>query len=254
MREGDPVEHTPASRADEGARTPAGSVCGRDRAGGAPRYRTVLLDLDGTLVDSLRDLADAGNFACRQMGWPTHRLPEYRRMVGNGQRVLARRIAPEGLRGDADAVERAYLLFCERYAAHRTDHTAPYPGIPQALARMRRAGVRLGVLTNKNEEFARDLVRLMLADAVDLVAGRTDAVPAKPDPAMGRALMGALGASPASTLMVGDSDVDIACGRSLGVDACGVLWGFRDRQELLAAGATHLAPTPEALADLVVGA
>lgn len=261
--EGAPIENAPATDAPQDAPAatltgdlPAATLTEDAPAEEAPtasarRYRTLLLDLDGTLLDTLQDLADAGNYMAAQMGWPVHEVAAYRMMVGNGQRVLATRIAPPELRDDAELMERAYRIFTDRYEAHRMDHTAPYPGILPVLERIRQAGIRIGVLTNKNEESSRQMVRDLLGDVIEYVVGRKDGVPAKPDPTMGRNLMKELGATPDSTLMVGDSKVDMECGRNLGVETCGVLWGFRSREELVGAGAVYLVSTPDELVQLL---
>ena len=219
----------------------------------APVYRTVLFDCDGTLLDTLDDLAGAGNAVCALNGWPSFTPDEYRHLVGNGQRVLVRRITPPALRDDPATLSRAYDQFCDVYARHGLDTTRPYPGIVETVGTLAANGVRLGVLTNKNADAAARLVRRFFGDLLPVVQGRTDDMPAKPDPAMTSALMARLGADPASTLMVGDSDVDIACGVNAGIASCGVLWGFRDRRELEDAGATHIAATTRDLVRIVLG-
>jgi phosphoglycolate phosphatase len=219
----------------------------------APRFATVLLDCDGTLLNTIDDLAAAGNHVCAAHGWPTHATDAYKRMVGDGQRVLVSRFVPATVAADEAALEAAYQEFEAYYSAHKEDATAPYPGVVEALRELAAAGVRMGVLTNKNQDSADVLVAKYFGGLVDAVQGRVDGVPAKPDPAMTNALMARLGADPATTLMVGDTRVDVACGTNAGVVACGVLWGFRDRAELEDAGARWVVSTPEELVGVVLG-
>lgn len=220
---------------------------------GKPRFTTVLWDCDGTLLDTLADLAAAGNAICHAHGWPTFSEDAYRRKIGDGQRMLARRILPEALTTDDALAEQAYREFSAYYGAHRDDRTAPYPGIPEALRALGAAGVRMGVLTNKNQEFAEALVARWFGDELACVQGRTDDMPAKPEPPMTRALMGRLGADPARTLLVGDMPVDVACARNAGLAVCGAAWGFRGRAELETAGADWVADHPGQVVELVLG-
>ena len=267
-----------------------------------PRYHTVIFDCDGTLLNTLEDLAAAGNAVCARHGWPTYTLEQYKRKVGNGQLMLARRLMPPMIASDARAVAQICDEFSACYAQCKDDHTAPYPGIIELLDQLRAAGVRLAVLTNKNDEPAQELIAGFFGERFDCVQGRTDALPPKPAPAMMQAALrrlgveeavlaqakpaahasadkassadasaagttgageeiadGAAGISESTTnplagfLMVGDSDVDVQAGCNVGMDACGVLWGFRERAELERAGATHIAATPAELAALVLG-
>lgn len=217
------------------------------------RFSCVLWDCDGTLLNTIADLAAASNHVCESHGWPTFSEDEYRLKVGNGQRVLVTRFMPADLVGDERLVEATYREFCSYYAAHKEDRTAPYPGVVEALRTLAAAGVRMGVLTNKNQAESEELVARYFGDLLPVVQGRTDGMPAKPEPPMTRSLVGSLGADPRTTLMVGDTKVDIACGTNVGIATCGVLWGFRDRTELEAAGATWIVAQPSEVAALVLG-
>ena len=218
-----------------------------------PRFSYVLFDCDGTLLNTIGDLACAGNLVCEAHGWPTHDIDLFKRMVGDGQRMLVRRFVPEGIAADPDALEAAYQEFVELYSAHKEDTTGPYEGIVACVECLRAAGVHVGVLTNKNHEQAIPLVKKFFPGLFDAVQGRLDTLPAKPAAPMTHALMEALAADPASTLMVGDTSVDIACGTNAGIAACGVTWGFRPRAELVEAGADFLVDTPAELARLILG-
>ena len=216
-------------------------------------FSCVLWDCDGTLLNTIADLAGAANHVCAAHGWPTYSEEEYKLKVGNGQRVLVTRFIPPELSGDEALVEATYREFCAYYDAHKEDRTAPYPGIVDALRTLASSGVRMGVLTNKNQAESEELVRRYFGDLLTVVRGRTDDMPAKPEPPMTRSLVDRLGADPASTLMVGDTKVDIACGTNVGIATCGVLWGFRDRTELERAGATWIVERPDQIVDLVLG-
>ncbi|HJB22390.1 MAG TPA: HAD family hydrolase [Candidatus Fournierella merdavium] len=215
------------------------------------RFDHVVFDLDGTLLNTLRDLADAANFVCRANGWPEHTVDEYRYFVGNGIPKLCWRFAPETARDEA-AQKEVLAQFSARYDAHKEDTTAPYPGIEAMLDKLEAAGVRYGVLTNKEDSLAKAVMEHYFPGRFRFVQGAVPGVPTKPDPTALRRLLARMGADPARTLFVGDSDVDIHTAHNAGLPGAGVLWGFRTRQELKAAGANALADTPADLARIVL--
>lgn len=216
-------------------------------------YTTVIFDLDGTLLNTIQDLADAGNFVCAQRGWPLHSTEEYKKLVGNGIPRLVWRFTPPPFR-KGDSPDPAVLqAFLDRYAAHMQDHTGPYPGIPQLLKKLKDAHVQLAVLSNKQDALSKEVVAHYFPGQFDLVRGGRADTPAKPDPTGVFQVLKELSADPAHTLFVGDSDVDILTANHAGLAGCGVLWGFRDEAELTGAGAVHIADTPETLAQLILG-
>lgn len=232
---------------------------GLDEPNGRSTYHTVLFDCDGTLLDTIVDIATAGNEVCARHGWPAFSTDEYKLKVGDGQVTLVRRIMPPAFAGDEGALRDAYEEYCAAYDEHKLDTTAPYPGVLELLDELRGAGVRLGVLTNKDDDAAQQLIAGYFGDRLRWVQGRTDAMPPKPAPDMARALMRRMGIDPddptqlRGVLMVGDSGVDVRTGVSAGLDACGVLWGFRGREELAQAGARHIAARPAEVAQIVLG-
>ena len=214
-------------------------------------YPYVIFDLDGTLLNTIDDLAGAGNHVCRLHGWPTHSVDEFKRMVGNGIPKLVERFAPEGT--GAPVLEQALGEFMAWYGVHKADQTAPYPGMLQAVRRLKEAGVSIAVLSNKADEMAGPVVEGYYPQIFPLVQGALTGIPTKPDPTLLHRLMERMGASQENTLFVGDSNVDIQTAKNGGLTSCGVLWGFRSRQELEQEGADYLASTPEDLLTLILG-
>ena len=214
-------------------------------------YPYVIFDLDGTLLNTIDDLADAGNHVCRLHGWPVHSVEDFKRMVGNGIPKLVERFAPEGT--GAPVLEQALGEFMAWYGVHKEDKTAPYPGMLQAVRQLKEAGVSVAVLSNKADEMAGPVVEGYYPKSFPLVQGALPGVPTKPDPTLLHRLMERMGASQENTLFVGDSDVDIRTAKNGGLTSCGVLWGFRSRQELEREGADYLVSTPEELLALILG-
>ena len=214
-------------------------------------YSYVIFDLDGTLLNTIDDLADTGNHVCALHGWPAHPVEAYKRMVGNGIPKLVERFAPAGT--DRDTLDQAYGEFMAWYGLHKEDKTAPYPGMKGAALRLKQAGVSIAVLSNKADEMAGPVVEHYYPGVFPIVQGALPGLPTKPDPTLLRRLMERMGADPRNTLFVGDSNVDIQTAKNGGLASCGVLWGFRSRQELEAEGADFLARTPEELTGLVLG-
>ncbi len=215
-------------------------------------YRTIIFDLDGTLLNTLQDLANAGNHVCAQNGWPTHSLDAYRYFVGNGIPKLCQRFSPEDQRGQ-ERLEQTIAQFSAYYAAHKEDCTAPYPGIFPLLDALQQQDVRCGVLTNKEHTLAQAVVEHYFPGRFSFVQGAVPGVPTKPDPTALFRLMERMGAEPAATLFVGDSNVDIQTAKNGGLASCGVLWGFRTEEELRAEGADFIIRDPMQLADLASG-
>lgn len=200
----------------------------------------VLFDLDGTLLDTLWDLAAAGNHALAAMGLPGHPVQAYRQMVGNGIPKLVERMLPAPHRGPATQA-LALRLFLRYYDAHKLDHTAPYAGVAALLAGLQKAGVRLGVVSNKDDAPAKAIVEHFFPGVFGTVRGRLDGTPPKPDPALVEAVLAEWGLARERVMYVGDSGVDITTAHNAGLAGCGVLWGFRTQAELDAAGADFLA-------------
>lgn len=217
------------------------------------RFPAVIFDLDGTLLDSLADLADSVNAALLAAGLPTHPEDAFRGFVGDGIRNLMRRAAPPGL-PDAD-IARLLDFGRAEYGRRWDAKSRPYAGVPEMLEALAGSGVRLAILSNKPQEFTSLLVGRFFAPwPLAAARGAREGVPLKPDPAAALDLARELGLAPADILLAGDSGVDVRTARNAGMFAAGVLWGFRDADELASAGAERLFAAPGELAAFVLGA
>lgn len=215
------------------------------------KYRAVVFDLDGTLLDTLEDLADALNHVLQARGLPTHPLKAFRYFVGNGAAMLVSRALPSDQRGDALHAD-CLAAFREEYSANWNVKTRPYPGIPELLDGLAARGIAMAVLTNKPQHFAELCVRAHFTDRrFAMILGQRDGVPMKPDPAGSREVLQSLNVPARACLYVGDSDVDMTTARNADMLPVGALWGFRSEEELREAGAVEVIAHPTDLLRLV---
>lgn len=206
-------------------------------------YKTYIFDLDGTLLNTLGDLAASTNYALRQYGMPEHTIDDVRRFVGNGVGKLIERAIPEGLANPQ--YEDVLDTFRKHYMLHSLDTTAPYPGIESLLHSLRSHGCNVAVVSNKFYNATVELCRHFFADTVEVAIGERENIRRKPAPDTVFEAMRQLGVSAEDTVYVGDSDVDVATARNSGIPCISVLWGFRDRDFLIEHGATTFVNTPE---------
>ena len=206
-------------------------------------YKTYIFDLDGTLLNTLGDLAASTNYALRQYGMPEHTIDDVRRFVGNGVGKLIERAIPEGVANPQ--YEDVLATFRKHYMLHSLDTTAPYPGIESLLHSLRSHGCNVAVVSNKFYNATVELCRHFFADTVEVAIGERENIRRKPAPDTVFEAMRQLGVSGEDTVYVGDSDVDVATARNSGIPCISVLWGFRDRDFLIEHGATTFVNTPE---------
>lgn len=194
--------------------------------------KLVIFDLDGTLINTLADLAYSTNYALEACGYPTHPADEYRFFVGNGILKLFERALPEEARIEAQ-IRRIRDLFLPHYDRNNTARSTPYPGIPELLTHLQEEGYTLAVASNKYQEATTKIIAALLPQIhFACVLGQREGVPVKPDPTIVQEILAATGYTPEETLYIGDSNVDMCTARNAGVTACGVTWGFRPRNEL----------------------
>lgn len=193
-------------------------------------YKLVIFDLDGTLLNTIGDLAAAGNHTLAQMGFPQHPEERFKHFVGNGIPKLIERMLPPG--HDKPTEQRAYDIFMQYYSQHKSDLTKPYPGMPELVRDIRSQGVICGANSNKAHEFTAELIRLNYGDYITEVIGFGAGFQPKPDPGAALEIIRRTGVKLQEVLYVGDSDVDIITGHNAGISACAALWGFRSYEEL----------------------
>jgi len=213
-------------------------------------YAAAIFDLDGTLIDSLRDIGEAMNRSLAALGFPTHHLDKYNYFVGDGVRQLIERALPADQLSETliTTVLASYRL---DYGQHWHNHTAPYPGIPALLQALIDRQIPIGVLSNKPDAVTHKCVEFFFPDVPFIaVAGQKEDVPRKPDPAAAFAIAEGMNLPPERCVFVGDTATDMQTAVAAGMFPAGVTWGFRPRSELIETGARLLADRPEALLGL----
>ena len=210
-------------------------------------YSTYIFDLDGTLLDTLGDLAASVNYALRTHGMPEHSVDDVRRFVGNGVRLLMERAVPQGAANPQ--FEEAFATFRAHYMDHSLDTTRPYEGIPETLTALKARGCRLAVVSNKFYAATGELCRYFFPDTIEVAIGEHEAegIRKKPAPDTVIEALRQLGVGKEGAVYVGDSDVDIMTARNSGLPCISVLWGFRDRDFLIQHGAETFISAPSEL-------
>ena len=202
-------------------------------------YDTAIFDLDGTLLNTLDDLAASTNHALAEFGLPARTRDEVRQFVGNGIMNLIRRAVPGG--SSAQLVEAVYACFNEHYAAHSLDITAPYPGVVEVVEHVRALGMRCCVVSNKGDYAVRPLVEHFFPGQFAVAVGEREGIRRKPAPDTVLTCMRELGSTPEQCVYVGDSEVDVQTAANAGIDCVIVTWGFRDEEYVRSQGGTVFA-------------
>lgn len=206
-------------------------------------YDTYIFDLDGTLLDSLTDLAISCNYALRMNNMPERSLDEVRHFVGNGVKKLMERAIPDGLQNPA--FEKTYNDFRQHYLVHNLDNTKPYPGIVSLLQRLHSEGKNIAVVSNKFYAATQNLVKYFFGEYVTVAIGERENIRKKPAPDTVIEALRQLNASASGAVYIGDSDVDVMTARNSGMPCISVLWGFRDKEFLKENGATTFVTAPD---------
>jgi phosphoglycolate phosphatase len=207
-------------------------------------YQAVLFDLDGTLLNTIRDLADSVNYVLAGSGFPQHEVDAYRYFIGNGIKIMASRALPEDLR-NRQTVDKIASQVEEEYSRRWTKHTLPYSGIPELLDALTISGIRMAILSNKPQKPAEIMVsRLLPRWHFDTVEGEKPGIPLKPDPEIALQIARQMNINPDKFLYLGDSATDMLTAVAANMYPIGALWGFRTEEELLAGGAKALIQYP----------
>ncbi len=208
----------------------------------------ILFDLDGTLCNTLLDLAAATNRVITAHGFEEKPVENFKHYVGNGAKMQLKRAIGQEIPDELfETIHKEYIA---DYGKNYLDKTCAYDGVKETVSVLYQKGIRMGVVTNKPQQMATDIVKAVFGEQIPEVWGNTPEFPLKPDPSLPLHVMNRLGLTPEETLFVGDSGVDMQTGVNCGMTAVGVTWGFRGEDELKKAGANHLIETPAQLLKL----
>lgn len=214
------------------------------------RKKIVVFDLDGTLLNSLEDLADSANHVLAAHGFPTHPVSDYRYFVGDGVRKLIERILPDNCR--SEYLEVCRMEFVEYYDIHKEDKTVAYAGVADLLTELNTMGMKIAVASNKVHDAVGPLMEKYFPGVVfDSVFGQRPGVPVKPDPRILLDILEKAGCKPEEAVHVGDTSTDITLAKNAGVESVGVTWGYRPQSELVDAGAGYIISEPSQLLDII---
>ena len=211
------------------------------------KSQACIFDLDGTLLDTLQDLANSVNIALEDFGQPVRTVEEVRAFVGNGVRKLMQRAVPEGT--DEDLGERIYERFLEVYDREKNHYTNPYEGILELIALLKARGIACAVLSNKNDDAVAALCEAHFPNCFEFTQGMRPGVAPKPAPDALFALCTRMGINPEDAVYIGDSEVDVKTAQAAGMRLVAVTWGFRSREMLAKAGAKEMIDAPRELIE-----
>ena len=214
------------------------------------KYQLAIFDMDGTVLDTLEDLKNALNVVLTEAGFPERSLEEVRHFVGNGIHKLIERGVPKGT--DPAVTERVFDAFNRYYALHCSEQTRPYDGITELIAALRRAGLKTALLSNKSDYAVQSLCEQYFDGLFDIALGVKEGLQKKPSPDGVERILKQLQIEKGETVYIGDSEVDVATAANAGIDCIAVEWGFRTKEEILAANAKTIVSTNEELKDAVL--
>lgn len=206
------------------------------------RYETVIFDLDGTLLDTLEDLTDAVNVALKACDMPLRTIEDVRCFVGNGVRNLMIKAVPDGEANPR--FEEAFSLFKEYYGEHCNDKTGPYDGVLELMAELKKKGYVMAIVSNKIDSAVKELNDKYFSEYIQVAIGEREGVQRKPAPDTVLTALQELGKEKETAIYIGDSEVDLATARNVGIPCISVLWGFRDKELLEGLGADNFASIP----------
>lgn len=214
-------------------------------------FKAVLFDLDGTLLDSIKDIAVSMNAVLESMGFPQHPIDDYRTMVGDGVPMLAHRVLPEEARSES-TIQECVAKMKKEYADRWDVYTKPYPGIEEMLTAIEKKGIPKSIFSNKPDNFTQLTVSKFLDSfTFTVIQGLKEGVPKKPDPSGALKIAGQVAVDPSEFLYVGDTNTDMKTALGAGMFPLGVLWGFREKKELLESGAQALVSSPDEIMNFL---
>lgn len=215
--------------------------------------KLVIFDLDGTLVNSITDIANSVNFALDRFDFPTHEIDKYNYFVGNGTMTLIKRAIPQNILINNDKVEEVHKLFCDHYSYNYLNDTYIYEGIIELINTLKNNGYLLAVASNKPNNFTQQIINeLFEKNTFNIVSGNKEKIQHKPNPQIIFDIINEIGVDKSNCLMIGDTEIDIKTGKNAGIKTCGCLWGFRKINELKNAGADIIITQPMELWDYLI--
>ncbi|MBQ9518409.1 MAG: HAD family hydrolase [Firmicutes bacterium] len=215
------------------------------------KYKLAVFDMDGTILNTLDDLAGGVNYALAKAGMPVRTVEYVRSIVGNGIFTTLRLCAPEGI--SEEKIAELHKYFALYYEEHRADNTRPYDGVPELLKKLRQTGINTAVVSNKSDISVKPLAQQYFPDLFDMALGVTPDIEKKPAPDMANIIINNFGLDKKDVVYIGDSEVDIMTAQNTGIDCISVTWGFRGRERLEKSGAKVIADNCDEVFGLITG-
>lgn len=213
--------------------------------------KLAVFDLDGTLLNTIADLANSTNHALTELGYPTHPIEDYKFMVGNGINKLFERALPQGNKHD-DNIVKMRQLFISFYSEHLTDKSTPYNGIPEVLEELNKQGIALAIATNKYQTGSETLIKHFFPNIpFKKVLGQREGIPTKPNPTIINEILEVVPVNKSEVLYLGDSGVDMQTAKNANIIGCGVSWGFRPIEELQKFNPNHIINKPDEILQII---